>query len=298
MAARSLWKGFLRINLVSVPVKAYSATSSGGNDVRLNQLHAECNSRIKYKKTCPIHGEIPNDEIVSGYEYSKDQYVIINSDVVEKLRTEDEKAIRVDSFVPLDMIDALYLSGKSYYLVPDGPIGQKAYQVVYQGLVETGRAAIGHVVMHGKDQYVALRPVENLLTMETLNYAEQVTAPSAFEGEIVKAAIVPEELQLIKALIKASSKTKLDVSNFKDHYAEKLTQLIEAKVAGKEIVAPPAEEPAQVINLMEALQRSIELTQKKAGVPVEDAGIEKPARKMAPSKGAKPAAAPRKKKSS
>ena len=85
MAARSLWKGFLRINLVSVPVKAYSSSASGGAEVRLNQLHAACNSRIKYKKTCPMHGEVPNDEIVSGYEYAKDRYVIIASDEVEKL---------------------------------------------------------------------------------------------------------------------------------------------------------------------------------------------------------------------
>jgi DNA end-binding protein Ku len=292
MAARSLWKGFLRINLVSVPVKAYSATSSGGSEVRLNQLHAECNSRIKYKKTCPIHGEVPNDEIASGYEYAKDQYVIINGDEVEKLRSEDEKAIKVDSFVPLDKVDARYLSGKNYYLVPDGPVAQKAYQVVHQGLVESGRAAAAHVVMHGKDQYVVLRPVENLLVMATLNYADQVTAPSAFEGEITKAAIEPEELQLIKMLIKSSSKAELDVSNFKDHYTEKLMQLIEAKVAGKELVAPPAEEPAQVINLMDALRKSLEQSQKNAPAEVAEA---KPPRKMAPSKEAKAPAAKKRK---
>src|SRR5438128_670152 len=154
MAARSLWKGFLRINLVSVPVKAYSASASGGADVRLNQLHAECNSRIKYKKTCPIHGEVPNDEIVSGYEYDKDQYVIVDGEEVEKLRSEDEKAIRVDSFVPLDNVDSVHFSGKNYYLVPDGPVGQRAFGVILQGLREASRGAVAHVVMHGKDQYV------------------------------------------------------------------------------------------------------------------------------------------------
>src|SRR6185369_14034188 len=105
MAARSVWKGFLRINLVSVPVKAYTANSSGAGEVRLNQLHAECKSRINYKKTCPIHGEIPNEEIVSGYEYEKNRYVVIDSEEVEKLRAEDAKAILVNSFVPLDKID-------------------------------------------------------------------------------------------------------------------------------------------------------------------------------------------------
>ena len=97
MPARSSWKGFLKLSLVSVPVKAYTATSSGGGEVRLNQLHAECHSRINYKKTCPIHGEVPNDQIVSGYEYSKGQYVVVDPEDIEKLRSEDEKAINIDS---------------------------------------------------------------------------------------------------------------------------------------------------------------------------------------------------------
>jgi DNA end-binding protein Ku len=295
MAARSLWKGFLRINLVSVPVKAYSASAGGAAEVRLNQLHKECNSRIKYKKTCPLHGEVPNDEIVSGYEFAKDQYVIIEGEEVEKLRAQDEKAIKVDSFVPLGKVDALYLTGKSYYLVPDGPIAQRAYQVVHQGLKESERGAIAHVVMHGRDQFVVLRPVEGLIAMETLKYADQMSAPAAFEGEIVKAAIEPEELSLIKMLIKAASKNDVDVSSFKDHYTESLMKVIEAKVAGKELVAPPADEPVQVINLMDALKKSVELQQKTA--PAEEAKPTKPPRKMSPSKEAKPAAE-RKKKSS
>src|SRR5262245_51232245 len=137
MAARSLWKGFLKLSLVSVPVKAYSATTSGGGEIQLNQLHAQCNSRIRYKKTCEIHGEVAQDQIVSGYEYSKGQYVIVNPDELEKLRTEDDKAIRIDTFVPEDAFDPLYLTGKNYYLVPEGPIGQKAYQVILQGMSES-----------------------------------------------------------------------------------------------------------------------------------------------------------------
>lgn len=102
MAARSSWKGFLKLSLVSVPVKAYTATASGGGEIRLNQLHAECNSRINYKKTCPIHGEVPSDQIVSGFEYSKGQYVIVDTDELEKLRTEDDKAINIDTLFALE----------------------------------------------------------------------------------------------------------------------------------------------------------------------------------------------------
>src|SRR5947209_10118203 len=130
MAARSSWKGFLKLNLVTVPVKAYTATSSGGGDIHLNQLHSVCHSRIQYKKTCPIHGEIPKEEIVSGYEYTKGQYVVIDTDELNKLRTEDDKAISIATFVGPTAIDPVYYTGKTYYLVPDGPVGQRPYALL------------------------------------------------------------------------------------------------------------------------------------------------------------------------
>src|SRR5258705_541845 len=127
MALRTSWKGFLKLSLVSVPVKAYTATTSSGTEIRLNQLHADCNSRINYKKTCPLHGEVSGDQIVSGYEYSKGQYVIVDTDELEKLRTEDDKAITIDTFIKSGTLDPIYSTGKSYYLVPDGPVAQKPY---------------------------------------------------------------------------------------------------------------------------------------------------------------------------
>src|SRR5438067_12967292 len=130
MPARPAWKGFLKLSLVSLPVKAYTVTASEGGQIRLNQLHAECHSRINYKKTCPIHGEVSNDQIVSGFEYSKGQYVIVDPEELDKLRTEDEKSINIQTFIAEDAVDPMYYSGKTYYLVPDGPVGQKAYSVV------------------------------------------------------------------------------------------------------------------------------------------------------------------------
>src|SRR6266446_1515260 len=120
MAARSSWKGFLKLSLLSVPVKAYTATAGGGSEIHLNQIHAECNSRIQYKKVCPIHGEVKSDEIVSGYEYSKGQYVLIDTDELGKLRTEDDKAINIDTFINAEALDPIYYQGKTYYLIPDG----------------------------------------------------------------------------------------------------------------------------------------------------------------------------------
>jgi DNA end-binding protein Ku len=117
--ARPIWSGYLKLSLVSVPVKAYTATDSSG-EVHLNQLHRDCNSRIHNKKICPIHGEVSNDQIVSGYEYAKGQYVTIEPEELDKLRTESDKAVNIDTFVSEDQIDPLYLSGQAYYLVPEG----------------------------------------------------------------------------------------------------------------------------------------------------------------------------------
>src|SRR5262245_54912609 len=278
MPARSSWKGFLKLSLVSVPVKAYTAKSSGAGEIRLNQLHAECHSRINYKKTCPIHGEVSQDQIVMGYEHAKGQYVVVDTDELEKLRTEDEKAINIDVFIDPSGLDPVYLSGKSYYLVPDGPIGQKPYTVLHEGMVQQKRHAVARVVMHGRDQTVLLRPMDGLINMSILDYDAQVTKPAAFEEEAPKAASTPEELKLIKTLIDASTDKKFDMSRYKDTYTDKLTALIEAKIQGKEIVAPPVQEHPQIINLMDALKQSVEKVQKET--PAEA----KPPKKMAPSK--------------
>jgi DNA end-binding protein Ku len=290
MAARSAWKGFLKLSLVSVAVKAYSATTSGGSDIKLNQLHAECHSRIQYKKVCPIHGEVKNDEIVSGYEYSKGQYVLIDTNELEKLRTEDDKAIKIEAFITSDALDPIYQSGKTYYLVPDGPIGQKPYAVIHRAMVEEGRQAIAQIVLHGKEQTVLIRPFERLLAMSLLSYDNEVTKPAAFEEEVVASEVTPDELKLAKTLISATTPRKLDYSTYKDVYTEKLTKLIEAKVAGEEVVAPPVHEQAQIINLMDALRASVSQAQQ------QETAEGKPPKKMAPSKGKEIRA--RKKKSS
>src|SRR5262249_2639514 len=150
-------------SLVAVPVKAYTATASGGGRIQLNQLHAECNSRIQYKKTCPIHGEVPSTDIVSGYEYTKEQYVVVDPDDIDKMRTPDDKAITVSAFVAPDAIDLMYYDERTYYLVPDGPVGQRPYGVLLQAMEEEGRYAIAQVMMHGREQLVLLRPMDKLL---------------------------------------------------------------------------------------------------------------------------------------
>src|ERR1019366_2815959 len=184
MAARSSWKGFLKLSLVSVPVKAFTATASDSGGIKLNQLHAECKSRIKYQKVCPIHGEVSGDQIISGYEYAKDQYVVVDTDELTKLRTDDSKAISIQEFIAPSALDPAYWNGSTFYLVPDGPVGQRPYAVLCQGMKEQNRYAIAQVVWHGKEQVVLLRPLDGLLAMSILSYDHQVTKPSAFEEEI------------------------------------------------------------------------------------------------------------------
>ncbi len=285
MAPRSTWKGFLKLSLVSVPVKAYTATVSGGGEIHLNQLHKECHSRINYKKTCPIHGEVPNDDIVSGYEYSKGQYVVVDPDELEKLRTADDKAIKIDAFIAPAELDPMYQSGRTYYLVPDGPVGLKPYAVLHQGMIEMERLAIAQVVLHGKEQVVLVRPIDGVLGMTVLSHDAQITKPSAFESEAPKQDASEEEMKLIKTLIDASTRKHFDFADYKDTYTEKLSKLIEAKVAGEELVAAPAQEQAQIINLMDALKQSVAMAQGSAAEPAGVAQSAKPPRKMAASKG-------------
>jgi DNA end-binding protein Ku len=264
MSMRHSWKGFLKLSLVTVPVKAYPVSASGA-DLHLNQLHGCCKSRIKYKKTCPLHGEVAQSDIVSGYEFATDQYVVVDPDELDKLRTESDKAIQIDAFIRTGTLDAIYANGKSYYLVGDGPVAQKGYAVLWRGMVEEKRQAIAQVVMHGKEQIVWLRPLDGLIVMTQLSYDGQVTKPAALVEEPCKTEVVPEEMQLLRTLMAACTPEKFDLAKYQDRYTAKLTQLIEAKVAGQEIVAAPASQPGPVINLVEALQQSLAAADKATG---------------------------------
>jgi DNA end-binding protein Ku len=271
-AGRPTWSGFLKLNLVTVPLKAFPATITAEGDIHLNQLHADCGSRIKYQKTCPIHGEVSQDSIVSGYEYAKGQYVVVEEDEVDKLRPEEDRAIRIDKFIKPGTLDGMYQDDKSYYLLPDGPVAQQAYAVVQEAIKQDGVVAIATVVWHGHDQMVMVRPVGRLLLMTMLKHDAEVRKPSEIEEFVPAVAVSEQEVEMARTVMRSQEVEKLDYSQFRDHYRDKLKALIDAKVAGQEIVAAPAA-PAQVINLMDALKQSVEKA--KSAVP------EKPAKKMA-----------------
>ena len=273
--ARYSWKGFLRLSLVSVPVQAFTTKETDKGAVALHQLHDKDHSRIRYVKTCPIHGEVTNQEIVSGYEVSKGEYVIIDTDELDKLRTKEEKAIQLETFVPADSIDSLYFDGRAYYLVPDGEGGVKPYTVLHEAMVKQKKWAVGQAVMFGREHLVLVRPTDKLLSMAFLNYADEVRLPDAFE--IGEAKSTTAEVNLAETLIKASTAKRFDITKYKDEYSTKLRTLIEAKIEGREIVAPPDEEAPQVVNLMDALRESVaKASGKKARPPKKLAASQHP----------------------
>ncbi|MCY4481662.1 MAG: Ku protein [Spirochaetaceae bacterium] len=272
MAPRTNWKGFVQLSLVSVPVKAYTANESGAQ-IRLNQLHSDCNSRIAYKKVCPEHGEVSNDQIIRGYEHAKGKYVVIDDDELDKLRTKSDRCVNIEGFVAPDELDPIYHAGRTYYLLPDGPVGQKPYRLLVRGMEENGVNAVAQVVISQREQLVLLRPLEGILAMTVLNHQAKVKSSGIFREEIADAECSAEELQLASTLINASRLEEFDYGKYTDRYVEKLSELIRLKVEGAEVVQTPDTEAPQIINLMEALKESVAAAQGAAA----DAGGKKQA---------------------
>jgi DNA end-binding protein Ku len=261
MPLRSSWEGFLKLSLISVPVRAYNASVPGGGDIHFHQIHKGCGQRIHYQKVCPVHGEVEKDDIVSGYEFAKGKYVELEKEELSRLKAEKDEAITIDAFTAPDDVDPIYLSGKSFYLVPAGPAGQKPYALLHRVMKEKNRCAVATLILSGHDETVLIRPLDKLLAMSVLYYDEQVKEASAFEDELGDAKISAQELKLANTLVDASTAEKFDFSQYKDRYTERVTEFLEAKLAGKKLEAPRHERPREVINLMDALRKSLDQTQ-------------------------------------
>lgn len=281
MAPRSSWKGYLRLSLLSIPVKAYTAVSTSGDDIQLHQLHRGCHQRIRYQKHCPVHGEVAPADIVSGYESAAGQYVVVDPDELDALRTASDKSIRFDTFIRCETLDPVYHSGRTYYLVPDGPIGQRAYSLLRRCLDGQRMQGLAQIVLSGREQLVLLRPVGRLLAMTVLNYEAQVKAAALFEDEVADAELTPQEIELGNSLLGSLSREEFDFAQYEDGYRQRLARLIEAKLQGQPPVAvTPPEEPPATPDLLEALQSSLQ--QVLAPDPAT-ADTLKPPPKLAPS---------------
>src|SRR6187549_1802730 len=266
MAARPTWKGYLKVSLVTIPVKVFPATESAAT-LSFNQLHAECKTRIQQKRWCPhCEREVPNTELVKGYEYEKGHYVVVTEEDIEKVRVESSKVIDLSQFTDVTDIDPIYVD-KSYYLAPDGPMAAESFAVMREGMV--GKAGIGKVALYGREYLVAVRPQKKGLVMYTLHHDAEIRSIDQVEElNSVPAKVKPEEMKLAKQVI-ATFDAELNLKDYKDEYKEGLRKIIDAKIAGEEIVAPEIQEPARVVDLMEALKRSLDSVSQEKKKPAK-----------------------------
>lgn len=256
MPASFAWKGFFKIGLVTFPVKAHTAAAPEAT-IKLHQLHEPCKNRIRYQKVCPVHGEVPHNEIVTGYEYGKDEYVIIDREELAR-RSGGDKAIAVDAFVKAGAIDDIYLTERSYYVVPDGSAGLTAYSLIMQVMREEKLHALAKVVFTTREQLVLLRPRGSVYLMTVLNQENEIRAADDFEAEVgTPARPSAQELKLSRTLVQSLVADHLEYDQYKDEYLESLRQMIEAKARGEEIVSPKPEREPHIVNLMDALRQSV-----------------------------------------
>ncbi len=274
MAARPTWKGFLKVSLVTIPVRVYPATESSAT-IAFNQLHEECQTRIQQKKWCPsCDREVTSAEVVKGYEFEKGRWVVVADEDIAKVKTESTKVINLLQFAEDDEIDPMYVD-KAYYLAPEGPMAADAYAVMRDGMI--GKAGIGKVAIHGREYLVAVKPHKQGLVMYTLHHAAEIrTIDQIDELREVRGKVSAAEAKLAQQVID-SYQGPLDLKTYTDEYQSGLRAIIDAKVAGEEIVAPKEEAAPQVIDLMEALRRSLDQVSAgpkptaKAGAPAKKA---------------------------
>jgi DNA end-binding protein Ku len=228
-------------------------------------LHADCHRRIQYQKVCPVHGEVTQSEIVSGYEYRPGKYVEIEAEDLEAIRTKEERALKIDTFVDPEMIDPLYLDGRMYYLMPSGESAAEPYEVMARAMAQEKRYGIGSAIMFGKQQLAMVREVNGVLHMAMLNFDEEIRPPEEMKAALPDKRPAARQVSLARTLIRNWFTTEFDFTKYDDQYRKKVARLIKAKVAGHDVVKPeePEEEP-DVVNLMEALKQSIAAESKPA----------------------------------
>jgi DNA end-binding protein Ku len=262
MPARQVASGTISFGLVSIPVRLFVATHSEQRS--FNLLHRECGSRIRQQVTCPrCERTVERSELVRGFEFAKDRYVTFTDEELKSLEAAASKAIEIQEFVPLAKVDPLYFEN-SHYLGPDKG-AEKAYQLLAEAMRETRQVALAQWVNRGKEQLVLIRPVAEGLVLHALYYGDEVRPFSEVErGETVRAR--PAEVDLARQLVAQLSATDFTPDRYRDHYRDRLDEVVQKKIAGEEVTAAaPEPAPAQVIDLMEALKRSLAGEARRAG---------------------------------
>jgi DNA end-binding protein Ku len=255
MAARPTWKGFLKISLVNIPVRVFPATDSAAT-ISFNQLHAVCQTRIQQKRWCPsCEREVPMAEVAKGYEFEKGRYVVMNEEDISKVRPESTRVIDLVQFTDASAIDPVYVE-RPYYLAPDGAMARDAFAVMREGM--KGKAGIGKLALYGREYLVAVQPKDQGLVMYTLRHAKEVRSMDQIdELQTVPVKVKPEEIKLARQVIQ-NFEGDVNWDEYRDEYQEELQRIIDAKIAGEEVVAPTEEAPPKVVNLMDALRQSLD----------------------------------------
>jgi len=282
MAARPTWKGFLKVSLVNIPVKVFPATESAAT-ISFNQLHAECQTRIQQKRWCPhCDREVPLSEVVKGYEFEKGRYVVVGEEDIQKVRVDSTRVIDLAQFTDVTSIDPIYVD-KAYYLAPDGPVAADAFAVMRDGMA--GKAGIGKVALYGREYLVAVKPQKKGLVMYTLHHDAEIRSIDDIEElNSVPSKAKPQEMKLAKQIV-ATFDGELNLKDYKDEYREGLRKIIDAKIAGEEIVAMEVQDPPKVVDLMEALRKSLNAVSTEKKKPAK--AVIKKAKAKATANGAK-----------
>jgi DNA end-binding protein Ku len=260
MPARPTWKGYLKISLVNIPVKVFPATDAAAT-LSFNQLHAECQTRIQQKRWCPnCQKEVPNTDIVKGYEFEKGRYVVVGDEDIEKVRVDSTRVINLETFTDDTAIDPIYLE-RPYYLAPDGAVAREAFAVIREGM--QGKAGIGKVALYGREYLVKVQPREKGLVMYTLRHANEIRSMEAIEElDEMPTTVKPDEVKLARQVI-GTFEGDVDFTTYKDDYQVGLREIIDAKIEGREIVTQEIEAPPKVVNLMDALRKSLDTISSK-----------------------------------
>jgi DNA end-binding protein Ku len=256
VAPRAYWKGYLKLSLVSCPVALFPA-SSEREKISFHQINEDTGNRIKYRKVDAETGdEVDSGKIIKGYEVDKGQYIQIEPEELEAIAIESKRTIEIDEFVPKKEIDELYLNSP-YYLVPDGEVGAQAFAVIREAIREEGMVALGRVVFTSREHIIALEPRDKGLLGVTLRYPYEVRKQSDYFDDIPDEKIPKDMLELASHIVKSKA-GHFHPEKFEDQYEDALKELLRKKQAGQKIEAPKAPTDAKVINLMDALRRSVQ----------------------------------------
>jgi DNA end-binding protein Ku len=255
VAPRAYWKGYLKLSLVSCPVALFPA-SSEREKIRFHQINKATGNRIKYRKVdAETEDDVDTSDIVKGYEVGKGEYIQLEPEELEAVAVESTRTLDIDEFVPKKEIDELYLNNP-YYIVPDGDVGQQAFAVIREAIRKEGMVALGRVVFTSREHVIALEPRGKGLLGITLRYPYEIRKEEQYFDDIENEKIPKDMLELASHIVETKS-GHFNPQKFEDHYEEALKELLKKKQAGEKIEAPKEREPAKVINLMDALRRSV-----------------------------------------